>query len=226
MLVAISVAANLLGVCPKTLRRWEKKGTLMPASRTRGGHRRYETRSLGTGGRPVHQPRNAPCFRAIGYARVSSAKQREDLTRQISRLEAHCQREGYSLTRVYKDVASGLHDGRPGLARLIDRVLEGGIDHVVVSTPDRLARFGTRCLGQVFALHGTRLEVVDKQLEGSAATAEARLVQDVIALVTSFAGKLHRMRRKTTPRTAVTKSEKRVNGSREVSPRVRPGQLL
>ncbi|MHA1733836.1 MAG: MerR family DNA-binding transcriptional regulator, partial [Promethearchaeota archaeon] len=43
MLVRIGVAAAILGVCTRTLRRWEASGKLLPACRTAGGHRRYET---------------------------------------------------------------------------------------------------------------------------------------------------------------------------------------
>ncbi|MHA1733876.1 MAG: MerR family DNA-binding transcriptional regulator, partial [Promethearchaeota archaeon] len=46
MLVRIGVAAAILGVCTRTLRRWEAAGKLLPACRTAGGHRRYETTAL------------------------------------------------------------------------------------------------------------------------------------------------------------------------------------
>ena len=39
-LISISIAAEMLGVCSKTLRDWDKQGTLCPI-RTPGGHRRY-----------------------------------------------------------------------------------------------------------------------------------------------------------------------------------------
>jgi len=45
MLVSISVAAACLGVCTKTLRRWEQKGWIYP-HRTCGNHRRFEFDAL------------------------------------------------------------------------------------------------------------------------------------------------------------------------------------
>jgi len=33
--------ANRFGVCPETIRVWERQGLIPPASRTAGGHRRY-----------------------------------------------------------------------------------------------------------------------------------------------------------------------------------------
>jgi excisionase family DNA binding protein len=43
--VKINEAARFLGVSQDTLRRWEKKGTLIPR-RTVGGHRRYSRKQL------------------------------------------------------------------------------------------------------------------------------------------------------------------------------------
>lgn len=43
--VSIAEAAHYLGVSQDTLRRWEKKGTLIPR-RTVGGHRRYSRKQL------------------------------------------------------------------------------------------------------------------------------------------------------------------------------------
>jgi len=45
MLVTIAKAGEVLGVCTKTLRRWEKKGLINPI-RTLGNHRRYDSDAL------------------------------------------------------------------------------------------------------------------------------------------------------------------------------------
>ncbi|MHA1733262.1 MAG: recombinase family protein, partial [Promethearchaeota archaeon] len=74
-------------------------------------------------------------------------------------------------------------------------VCAGGVDAVVVATRDRLARFGAGALERVLERHACRLEVVDAEVAGSDGDFEGRLVRDVLALVTSFAGKLHRRRR-------------------------------
>jgi putative resolvase len=43
--VNITVAAQVLGVCVKTLKRWEASGRIT-AQRTPGGHRRYDVEKL------------------------------------------------------------------------------------------------------------------------------------------------------------------------------------
>jgi DNA-binding transcriptional MerR regulator len=45
-MVSIQKAAKFLGVCPQTLRRWEREGRLLPDERTPGGRRRYDLARL------------------------------------------------------------------------------------------------------------------------------------------------------------------------------------
>ena len=45
MMLQIRDAASYLGVCNKTLRRWESRGYILP-QRTQGYHRRYDSDAL------------------------------------------------------------------------------------------------------------------------------------------------------------------------------------
>ncbi|HUY00859.1 MAG TPA: helix-turn-helix domain-containing protein [Candidatus Deferrimicrobium sp.] len=44
--VSIQAAAQLIGVCSKTLRRWDIAKVFQPAFRTPGNHRRYDLQAL------------------------------------------------------------------------------------------------------------------------------------------------------------------------------------
>jgi predicted site-specific integrase-resolvase len=46
----------------------------------------------------------------IIYARVSTPKQKADLTRQIETLEAFCLAQGIKIDHVFSDVASGINE--------------------------------------------------------------------------------------------------------------------
>ena len=71
-LVKAGRAAQILGVTPQTLRRWEKKGTFLPDRKTKGGTRYYDLdRLVGS----AKQESNL----SIAYARVSSHDQKKDL---------------------------------------------------------------------------------------------------------------------------------------------------
>lgn len=45
MKITIKEASELIGVSPKTLRRWEKEGKIKPV-RTLGNHRRYDKNEI------------------------------------------------------------------------------------------------------------------------------------------------------------------------------------
>ncbi|MHA1394369.1 MAG: recombinase family protein, partial [Promethearchaeota archaeon] len=115
-MVSIKYAARFLGVCEKTLRRWDKKGILCPI-RTLDGHRRYDIVGLKTfleTGKYEISSKPKSETAAI-YARVSSHKQKEDLKRQIDYLYSIAQDDGWNDIKIYKDIGSGLNDKRKSL---------------------------------------------------------------------------------------------------------------
>jgi putative resolvase len=71
--LTISEAAKLRGVATSTLRRWEAEGKLIP-ERTQKDHRRYYLTAL--------LEIKAELSDTIGYYRVFSQDQKDDLTRQ------------------------------------------------------------------------------------------------------------------------------------------------
>ncbi len=101
------------------------------------------------------------------YARVSSARQRQDQTigSQTAALRAHAARLQCEVPEewVFEDEGhSGATLVRPALERLRDLVAQVGVDVVLVYAPDRLARkFAYQALLiEEFARAGTRVEFV------------------------------------------------------------------
>ncbi len=183
-LYRIGQAAKLLGVSTTTLRRWIYAGKVK-AVRTQGGHFRIpesEVKRLLGGAEEV---------RAAIYARVSSRDQLDDLDRQVERLQDYCSARGYRVVATITDVASGLNENRRGLNRLFKLVMEGEIDVVTITYRDRLTRFGFRYLERLFRGYGVRIDVV---LGETPRDARQELVEDLIAIVASFAGRLYGMR--------------------------------
>ena len=120
---------------------------------------------------------------------VSSSDQRSDLERQVEYLKGYCSAKGYNVVDILTDVASGLNEKRRGLKKLFEYV--GKVDVVVVSYKDRLTRFGFMYLGEFFNSHGVRIEVVFGE---EPKDLQQELIEDLIAIVTSFAGRLYGMR--------------------------------
>ena len=128
-------------------------------------------------------------IRAVIYARVSSHKQKGDgnLDRQFERLRSYCSAKGYKIMEVIADVASGLNEDRSGLRKLFNIVENHQADVVVVEFKDRLTRFGFDYLKRYFESHGVKIDVVEESEKGYM----EELIEDFVAIVISFAGRIY-----------------------------------
>jgi len=173
-------AAKILGVSVRTIQRWDKSGKIR-CVRTPGGKRRVPEseirRILGLSEERV----------VVGYARVSSRSQRDDLERQVLAIREYASQRGYELVEVITDIGSGLNERRKGYLKLLDMVEERRVGRVIVVYPDRLTRFGFSTLRRLFQAFGTEIEVINDVKRGP----REELVEDLIAIVAHFAGRLY-----------------------------------
>ena len=126
------------------------------------------------------------------YARVSGHGQKGDLDTQIERLRAFAQaeRKGTEIL-VLSDVGSGLKASRRQLQRLLKLVCEDKVAEVVITSEDRLTRFGQEYLETLFACFAVMLTVLEP---GEEKTPEQELTDDLLALIASFSGRLYGLR--------------------------------
>ena len=181
-------AAALLGITVPTIRLYTKDGRL--PDRRGPNKRRMFLRS------DIDRLRAARGFKrgsVVLYARVSSRRQASegDLDRQIERLSAAV--VGRRVAGIFSDVASGLNDHRSGLADALRMCAKPEVSELVVTHPDRLARFGTRHIELLLAQMGTALTVIetDPQIQSSP---ESELVRDMLSVITSFSDRLYGVR--------------------------------
>jgi predicted site-specific integrase-resolvase len=92
---------------------------------------------------------------------------------------------------VLSDVASGLKTDRRDLLKLFSYVVNRQVDVIVITYKDRLTRFGFEFLEYFFKQYGIGIEVVFGE---EPKDAYQELVEDLIEIVTSFAGKLYGLR--------------------------------
>jgi excisionase family DNA binding protein len=173
-----------LGISYPTLARWVREGKIR-AIRTAGGKYRIpesEVRRIAEGAPTSSE------VRAVIYARVSSPEQKSDLEGQVQYLREYCSSKGYKVVDVLSDVASGLKADRKGLLRLLEYVTNRQVDVVVVTYKDRLTRLGLEYLEYFFRQYGVRVEAV---LGEEPKDARQELVEDLVEVVSSFAGKLY-----------------------------------
>ena len=125
----------------------------------------------------------------ILYARVSSSAQRDDLERQVRALEEWARGSNVADYEVVVDVGSGLNEDRKGFKNILKLATEKKISKIVVAYPDRLTRFGFKTLKELLSAFG--VEVVALSHEDKDPREE--LVEDLITVISYFAGKLYGM---------------------------------
>jgi len=188
-LLTLKEACRRLGIHPNTLRKWDKHGKLRVV-RTVGGRRRIPESEVE---RLMGFIKPDVSKNAVIYVRISShdQKQKGDLERQKQSLLDYAKSKGYNIVTVLEDVASGLNENRKSLNKIFDIVEGKKVGLVIVAFKDRLTRFGFKYLERYFLSHGVRIEVVNGE---ESKDAYQELVEDLIALVSSFAGKLYGLR--------------------------------
>ncbi len=179
--------AAKIGVTPQTLRTWHKEGRLNPAFITDGGHRRYTHKQYLEF---VGETSNQTTKLNVGYVRVSSKKQSDDLVRQAHLMENYLITKGKPF-KLIQTVGSGINYKNPQLHELIRMVINKEVDTIYVLYKDRLVRFGFELLEFLFNEFGVSIEVVNQQFE----TAQEDLVTDLIQILTVFSAKLNGKRK-------------------------------
>ncbi len=187
--ISIGEAARTLGVSISTLRRWDAEGKLH-ANRTRSGHRRYDVSELV--GLTSSLSAEMPGKRTVAYARVSSADQKGDLERQKQVLELFCASHGWTY-EVIADLGSGMNYRKKGLLRLLNMLIDGEIERLVVTHKDRLLRFGAEMVFAVCEMKNVEVVIINKGTESSF---EEDLAKDVLEIITVFSARLYGSRSK------------------------------
>lgn len=180
-MLTIKEASEFLGVAISTLRRWEDENRIKPV-RTEGGHRRYDKSMLIS-----LKNKRENIKLTIGYCRVSSSDQREDLKRQITQVSSYCSAKGYQF-RIIQDLGSGLNYNKKGLKELIELICQREIDRIVINYKDRLIRYGYEIIEELCELNGVTIEVINHTEDK---TYEQELVEDVLSVITVFSSKLY-----------------------------------
>jgi predicted site-specific integrase-resolvase len=170
----IGAASRILGVSKVVLHNWAHDSSIRTI-RTPGNQILFDLSSIE--GYKVEQAK--PIRSRVLYSRVSSAKQKNDLERQKQYLSDNLPDE-YTGPRIdISDIGSGINFKRPGLLRLLGLVKAGSVQDVIVSSKDRLARFGFELIEWICTQHDTKLIILDSK-DGAP---EEELGKDLMAIV-------------------------------------------
>jgi len=181
--VSIGEASRLTGLESQTIRKMADKASVL-CYRTPSGQRRISLQSIqelcnnivSLQDKPTDQKEN------IIYARVSTKKQMDDLSRQLEFLK----RPEYTDYTVITDIASGINFKRKGLSTILDMCLQGTIGELVVAHRDRLCRFGFDLIEQLVIKAGGKITVLDNSENKSS---EQELTDDLLSIIYVFSCK-------------------------------------
>jgi len=189
-LVSIGKFAKMVGVTTTTLRRMHQSGDFIPHHVTKGGTRYYSMEQL-------KEFSNAPETErlVVGYCRVSTPAQKDDLQKQVENVKSYMYAKGYKF-EIITDVGSGIDYKKKGLRQLVNKINNHEVSTVVILYKDRLIRFGYELLEYLCEINGVDIEIIDNTEQSK----EQELMDDLIQIITVFANRLYGQRSKKTKR--------------------------
>lgn len=173
--------SKIIGVSAQTLRNWDNNGKLHPHHTTASGYRYYSEEQLNQVMNV--KPNNKRI--TIGYCRVSSHKQKDDLERQIENVRIYLTAKGQPF-EIISDIGSGINYKKKGLQELMKRISQNQVDKVVVLYKDRLLRFGFELVEYIASLYNCEIEIIDHTEKSE----QQELVEDLVQIITVFSCKL------------------------------------
>jgi predicted site-specific integrase-resolvase len=177
--ISIREASKITGICAQTLRKLADTQKIR-CYKTLSNQRKFDRQSLeelcnnfsfDTKIREVTR-------KNFLYARVSSRKQMDDLSRQIDFIRSKCS-DGITYELI-SDVASGINFKRKGLQTILDACLQGTIGEIIVAHRDRLCRFGFDLIKLIVTKSGGSINVINDQQNKSS---EQELSEDLLSII-------------------------------------------
>ena len=180
-------ALSILRVTRPTLARYVKEGKIK-ATELPTGRYDYDEES-------IYKFLNKNVQRkTVLYCRVSTAKQKKDLMNQEELLKQFCFFNGLTINAIYKDIASGIDfENRKDFFTMLDEIIAGKIDIVVITYKDRLSRIGFNLFTHLFKKYNCKIVVMSEI--GSTKLDYEEIFEEIISLLHCYSMKLYSKRR-------------------------------
>ena len=204
---SINEFSKILGVSAQTLRNWDKNNKLKPHHTSTNGYRYYSHEQL-------NQVMNINLIldkKVIGYCRVSSHKQKDDLERQIENMRIYLLSQGKPF-EIISDIGSGINYKKKGLKQLLKLLTQNKVEKVVVLYKDRLLRFGFELIEYIASLYNCEIEIIDTTKKSE----QQELVEDLVQIITVFSCKLQGKRANKTRKMIKELIEEGDNGDKNI----------
>lgn len=177
----VSQMAEKLNVSVITLQRWDREGRLK-AFRTPTNRRYYTQEQLDNLLGENCQDKKL----VIGYARVSSNNQKDDLKNQKDFILSK-----EKCDELYTDIGSGLNYKRKNFNKILDLVAENKVDKIIITYKDRFIRFGFEWFENYCEKYGTKIIVLNEEEKSY----QQELVEDLISIIHVFSCRIYGLRK-------------------------------
>lgn len=181
--------AKLLNVTVKTLQNWDKQGTLK-AYRTPTNQRFYTEEQLNQILNLSNSNQMEKQGLKIGYCRVSTHNQKNNLKNQEEYLRSYTNAKGVILDEVFTDIGSGINYNRKDFNKILELVEAGEVSEIYVTYKDRFVRFGFDWFNNFCEKHGTKIIILNQP----STSPEQELAEDLLNIVTVFSARSHDLR--------------------------------
>ena len=129
----------------------------------------------------------------VVYARVSTAKQKNDLENQVKTLVDYCNKNGVKVSKSYKDVASGMNFDRKQFKILLNEILDFKVGKLYITYKDRLSRISFDMFKRLFSEFGCEIVVIN---DTDDKTDETEIFEEIISMLHCFSMRMYSRRRR------------------------------
>ena len=199
--------AKLLNVTVKTLQNWDKQGTLK-AYRTPTNQRFYTEEQLNQVLNFSNDNQGEKYGLKIGYCRVSTPNQKNNLENQEEYLRNYTNAKGVILDEVLTDIGSGINYNRKNFNKILELVEAGEVSEIYVTYKDRFVRFGFEWFNNFCEKHGAKIIILNQP----STSPEQELAEDLLNIATVFSERNHDLRKY---KTEINKDLKKTNEQKE-----------
>ena len=180
-LISIGKFAKKVGLTTASLRRMHQSGECVPYHITKGGTRYYSLDQLKDFSTADKKEKLV-----IGYCRVSTSSQKDDLEIQINNVKSYMYAKGYNF-EIISDIGSSINYKKKGLQELLDKINDQKISKIIVLYKDRLIGFGFELIEYLCKINNIEIEIIDNTKQNK----EQELSDNLIQIVTIFANQLY-----------------------------------
>lgn len=177
---------KVLKICRQTLSNYVKSGKLK-VTKLGNGNYEYDDDSVYAFLNITLERKN------IIYARVSTYKQKVDLSNQVIQLINYCNNNKIKYEKVYQEIASGIDFDRKEFTDIVNDVINKKINNIYITHKDRLSRLSFLTLENMFKQFGTNIVVIDDIDNNN--SLDDDLFEELINIIHVFSTKMYSKRR-------------------------------